>query len=347
MVAFKLGWAYIRRDAPPFIIADACYNHLGNMDMAFRMIEQAAKAGADCIKFQHIIADDCMLPSTPLSVGNKSLFEYMKEIAFTIDEHKALMEHCNRHDILYLCTPFGYKAVDELASLGVDVVKVGSGEVMDFGFLEHIASHKLKMIVSTGMCTWEDITNIYNFLTDIKADFSMLHCISEYPPQYNHVNLNMIPEMIRKFCDRVIGFSDHTPDNYTSFAAVALGASIIEKHFILSKNVPGPDANVSIDVDGLKDLVYGARKVHSAMMPVDKIRNVSSEEKRISEWARRSVVSMVDIIKGTLIREDMLATRRPGTGIPANMMKDVVGRRAKHNISMNELITWDDIEEGS
>lgn len=326
---------------PTFVIAEACDNHMGNMEAAKEMCRQAKLAGCDCIKFQHHLPDEEMLPDVPMTSNfDIPLYEFLKKYALTLEQHKELMDYCNKIGIQYLCTPFSLKAAQELNDLGVDAFKIGSGEMDDIPTLKAIAKLGKPMIVSTGMATLEEIKRTYDALKDEDVELAFMNCLSEYPPRYEDVNLGVIEQMQNEFPGVVIGHSDHTPDLYTSFAAVAKGAKIIEKHVILDKRTPGPDQSVSIDFFELRQLVDGIRKVEAALGNEKKVHD---SEKGIREWAHRSVVSIVDIPEGSVITQEMIWSKRPGTGIPSYRMDEVIGKVAKRDIKANTLVAWKDL----
>ena len=272
-----------------FIIAEGCDNHMGNLDTAKEMCRQAKLAGADCIKFQHHLPDEEMLKDVPMSSNfDIPLYEFLKLHALTLDQHIELMRYCKEIGILYLCTPFSYKAACELNEIGVSAFKIGSGEMTDIPSLKKIAEFGKPMIVSTGMATMDEIKRTYDMLVASGIEFALTNCLSEYPPRYEDVNLGVIKEMKESFPKAVIGHSDHTPDLYTCYAAVALGAHIIEKHVIINKLIPGPDQTVSIDFEDLHRLVDGIRKIEAAL---GNEKKVHQNEKSIREWAFRSIVS--------------------------------------------------------
>lgn len=326
---------------PVYIIAEACDNHMGSLDTAKEMCRQAKLAGCDCIKFQHHLPDEEMLPDVPMTSNfDIPLYEFLKRYALTLDQHKELMDFCDEIGIQYLCTPFSLKAAQELNELGVAAFKIGSGEMDDIPMLKAIAKMGKPMIVSTGMATMDEIKRTYDVLADEGIEFALMNCLSEYPPCYEDVNLGVIEQMQSEFPKAVIGHSDHTPDLYTSFAAVAKGAKIIEKHVILDKRTPGPDQSVSIDFFELRQLVDGIRKVEAALGSEKKVH---SSEKGIREWAHRSVVSLVDIPVGATITQEMIWSKRPGTGIPSYRMDEVIGKVAKREIKANTLVAWEDL----
>lgn len=327
---------------PPFIIAEGCDNHMGSIETAKEMCRKAKSAGADCIKFQHHLPDEEMLKDVPMSSNfDIPLYEFLQMNALTIEEHVELLEYCKELGIIYLCTPFSYQAALELNQIGVSAFKIGSGEMTDIPTLVKIAKFGKPMIISTGMCTMEEIERTYNALKDLGVEIAFTNCLSEYPPSYEDVNLNVIKSMKEKLPCSVIGHSDHTPDLYTCYAAVALGACIIEKHVILDKLTPGPDQSVSIDFTDLELLVDGIKKVYMALGNAKKIHE---NEKIIREWAFRSLVSTCDIPKGTVITQEMIWSKRPGTGVPSHQMNEFIGMVAKKDIEANTLLKWTDIK---
>lgn len=341
-MSFFVGKNKLSNDHPVLIIAEACDNHLGDVEVAKEMIRQSKLAGADCIKFQHHLPDEEMLPDIPMSDNfEEPLYDFLKKYALTLDHHRELKAYCEDVGITYLCTPFSYKAAQELKSIGVEVFKIGSGEMTDLTSLKAIASLGNPLIVSTGMSTMEEIRRTYDALKEWDADFSFTYCVSEYPPIYEDMNLGVIKILMKAFPDITIGHSDHTPDLFTCFAAVALGAKIIEKHVILDKRTPGPDQSVSIDMKDLAELVEGVRKIEAALGNEKKIHE---NEKQIRRWAFRSIVSTQDIPEGTILTKEMLWTKRPGTGIPSHDLPNLIGKKTKYFIKANTLLKREDIE---
>jgi N-acetylneuraminate synthase len=324
-----------------FIIAEGCDNHLGDLDAAKEMARLAKLARCDCVKFQHHLPDEEMLKDVPMSSNfNVPLYEFLKRHALTLDQHVQLKEYCEEIGIQYLCTPFSLKAAQELNEIGVDAFKIGSGEMTDLPTLEKIAKMGKPMIVSTGMSTTEEIERTYNALVGEGVEFALMNCLSEYPPKYEDLNLNFIKTMMDHFPKAVIGHSDHTPDLYTCFASVALGAKIIEKHVILNKQMPGPDQSVSIDFNELNQLVDGVRKIERALGAE---KAVHEDEEIIRKWAFRSIVSRCPIQEGQVITQAMIWSKRPGTGIPSHKMSNIIGKIARRDIPDNVLLSYDDI----
>jgi len=324
-----------------YIIAEACDNHMGNLETAIEMARQAKLAGANAVKYQHHLPDEEMLPDTPMSDNfDEPLYDFLKKHALSIHQHTKIKEFCDQIGITYLCTPFSWAAAKELDPLGVPAYKIGSGEMTDIPSLIKLAKLNKPIIISTGMATLDEIQRTYNALISRDVQLALLNCTSEYPPLYEDVNLGVISQMQKLFPKAVIGHSDHTPDLFTSYAAVTLGACIIEKHVILDKRTPGPDQSVSIDFFDLAKLVEGIRKVEVSLGDV---KSVHAREKQIRTWAFRSIVSTCAIAKGELIQDDMVWSKRPGTGIPAYKMDNVIGMRATCDIGQNEMLSWDSL----
>jgi N-acetylneuraminate synthase len=338
----KIGLKEIGDNCPAYIIAEGCDNHLGRMDHAKEMVLRAKEAGADAIKFQHHLPDEEMLPSIPMSSNfEEPLYDFLKKYALSLQQHRELKAFCEKTGIQYLCTPFSLKAAQEIATLDVPAFKIGSGEMTDIPSLEAIAKFGKPMIISTGMSDFEEIDRTYQAIMAQGVPLVLMNCVSEYPPVYEDINLGVIPQMIARYPRAVIGHSDHTPDLFTTFAAIPLGAKLIEKHLILDKKQPGPDQSVSIDFTDLKNLVEGVRKIEKALGAHKKVHD---QERQIRSWAFRSLVSVGEIRQGELIGKDQVWSKRPGTGIPSFRMAEVIGKKAKKTIPANSLIAWEDLE---
>lgn len=343
MRTIEINGRLIGEGCKPYIIAEGCDNHMGSVETAKEMALQAKLAGADCIKFQHHIPDAEMLPDVPMSDNfNIPLYEFLKKYALSLEDHCTLKKYCDEIGITYLCTPFSYQAAVELENAGIAYAfKIGSGEMTDIPSLKRIAEFGRPMIISSGMCYLEELDRTYNELYATGVPIAFTNCLSEYPPLYEDVNLGVIAVMKDRYPDVVIGHSDHTPDLYTSFAAVAMGASIVEKHVILNKTTPGPDQSVSIDFMDLHNLVDGCQKVYKSL---GSEKSVRPKEKAIREWAFRSIVSTQEIKEGEVITQETIWSKRPGTGIPSWRMDEVIGKRAKRNIKENVLLSFEDFE---
>jgi N-acetylneuraminate synthase len=323
-----------------FIIAEACDNHMGDIETAKEMIRLAKLSGCDCIKFQHHLPDEEMLRDVPMSSNfDIPLYDFLKLHALSLEQHIRLKNYCDEIGIMYLCTPFSLKAAYELNEIGVTAFKIGSGEMTDIPTLLKIADLGKPMIISTGMCTLEEIKRTYIALLPTKIPLAFTNCLSEYPPKYQDINLGVITKMKKLFPETIIGHSDHSPDLYTCFAAVALGAKIVEKHVIIDKKISGPDQSVSIDFNDLYHLVDGIRKIELALGDNKKIND---NEKAIREWAFRSIVSTKKLKKGEKITQEMIWSKRPGTGIPSYRMDELIGKTLIHDIDQDVILSWED-----
>ena len=319
------------------IIAEACDNHFGNINYAKKMVRLAKKAGADVIKFQHHLPDEEMLKSVPKSSNFKmSLYDFLKKYSLKLSDHKKLKIFCQKIGIEYLCTPFSYKAAEELNSIGVKWFKIGSGEFTDTPFIKKILKFKKPVILSTGMSTVKEIQMVQNIISKQKnRKIALMNCTSEYPPILEDLNLGFIPILRGKYPNIKIGHSDHTNDILSSLAAVALGARIIEKHVNLDNKNYGPDRHVSISFKKFAEMVKGIRKLEKSLGTK---KRIYKKEKQIRRWATRSIVSLRDIHKNQKISADDIWSKRPGTGIPSRFMSKVIGKRAKKFIKKNTLI---------
>ena len=344
MNGFKIGNRRIGFGHKPFIIAEACINHEGNIEIAKKMIHIAHNAGVDCIKFQIHHLENEMLKITPQSDNFKeTLWDALNRTNFTIEQHKILMDLCNSLGIVYLCTPFSRIGADELDSIGVEFFKVGSGELTNLPLIEHIARKKKPMIVSTGMSEMYEIEETVNLIKSIGNDLILTHCTSAYPCPYEIVNLGVIKLLSEKF-NVAVGLSDHSTGIYTSLGAVALGACLIEKHFTLDRKAEGPDHASSIEPFEFEELVNGSDAIFKASGSEKKIND---EEKQIIAWARESVVSEEDINIGSTLTEDNIWVKRPGPiddVIPAKDYKKILGKDVNKFIPKNTQIKWSDLK---
>ena len=339
----KLSNKRISKDSFPFIIAEACINHEGDMEIAKEMIFMARAMGADCIKFQIHVLENEMLKKAPQSENfDEPLWDTLERTNFSLEEHIELKNLCKKIGITYLCTPFSKDGVDMLEEIGVEFYKTGSGEMTNLPLIEYIAKKKKPMIVSTGMSEIEEIQETVDLVKSIGTPLIITHCTSAYPCPYNRVNLGMIPILEEKF-QIPIGLSDHSRNIYTSLGAVALGACVIEKHFTLDKMQKGPDHPSSIEPEELGELVKGAKAVFEAR---GKEKKIFEEEKQIIAWARESVVSEVNIKAGDVITKEMVWVKRPSPGkdvVPAKDLKKVIGSKARINIPKDSQVRWGDL----
>lgn len=341
MKTIKIANSNVGEGHECYIIAEACDNHLGDMDTAKEMALQSKLAGANAVKYQHHLPDEEMLrEGVPMSDNfDMPLYEFLELYALSLDQHKELKDYCDDIGITYLCTPFSKKAALEINEL-VPAFKIGSGELTDIPTLKVIAELGKPMILSTGMSVLEEVDETIEALTPLNDQLALMNCTSEYPPKYEDLNLGVI-EILKERYQLPIGHSDHSPDIYSCFGAVSLGAKLIEKHLILDKKQPGPDQSVSIESFELNQLVDGIRKIEAAMGSEKKVNKL---EKPIREWARRSIVTLKDIPAGTELTEDLIWTKRPGTGVPAKHLDEFLGKKTKKDLKKDYLIKWEDVD---
>ncbi|ODS23491.1 hypothetical protein AB835_08640 [Candidatus Endobugula sertula] len=336
----KIGDRLIGDNDAPYIIAEAAVSHQGEIATAKQMVYIAHAMGCDAIKFQFHVLENEMLREVPTSDNfDEPLYETLDKTNLTLDEHKELKTLCESLGIHYLCTPFSHDAADILDELGVLAFKTGSGELTNIPLIEHIARKGRPMIISTGMALVEEIQETVDAVKAIGTPFALTHCVSAYPTPYNRVNLHNIPRY-RELFEVSVGLSDHSIGIYTSLGAVALGASIVEKHYTLDKLQSGPDHAVSLEPYDLGELVKGCQAVYQARGAE---REIFPEEECIIAWARESVVSVTDIPKGALITEDMVWVKRPSPAegaVAAKDLKQVIGKTAMVDIEADQQIHW-------
>jgi N-acetylneuraminate synthase len=321
-----------------FVIAEAGMNHDGSLGNAIRLAEVAAECGADAIKFQlhDASAETTRDAPSPPYFQHESRWEYFERTAFTDEQWSALKDACDRAGIEFLCSVFSIEAVDRLERLAVGRYKIGSGEVTNLDLVRRVAAAGKPVLLTSGMSSWAELDRAVEAAGD---DVTVLQCTSAYPTPPERVGLNVLAELRERY-GKPVGFSDHTVGNYAAFAAVALGATVVEKHFTLSKQLYGPDAAMSMEPDELEDLVEGIRDIEAMLAsPVDKDDlEPLAEMKRVFE---KSVVTVADIPAGATIDREMVAAKKPGTGIPAARIGDVVGRTARADIAADTVLTED------
>lgn len=331
------------------IIAEIADSHNGSVETAKKLVDVAKEVGADVAKFQIHLPDIEMVPGK-VQMWDGDLYEILKRNLFTPEMHKEMMDYCKKVGIEYLCTPFCPAAVDILNDLGVKAFKTGSGEITNLPHHRKIAKISAKTgkpaIVSTGMCTMEEIADTVKVYEEegAKKNLILTNCTSEYPPNnYSHANLGLVKKLKDEF-NVIVGQSDHTMDNYTSYAAVALGAKVIEKHFTLSRKQRGPDHFIALEPAMFKDLVDGIRKVEVAL---GNKKTISKEEQVVRDWAFHSVVASKDIKKGEKLSLENLMPKRPGSGIEAKYLdkkysKKLLGKKAKRDLPKDTIFNWKD-----
>jgi len=323
-----------------FVIAEAGMNHDGSLGNAIRLAETAAECGADAVKFQlhDALAESTKDAPSPPYFQHETRWEYFNRTAFTDEQWATLKDACDRAGIEFLCSVFSVEAVDRLERLGVGRYKIGSGEVTNLELVRRVAATGKPVLLTSGMSSWQELDAA---VAAAGNEVTVLQCTSVYPTPPERVGLNVLAQLRERY-GKPVGFSDHTVGNYAAFAAVALGAVVVEKHFTLSRQAYGPDAALAMEPDELEDLVEGIRELETMLAnPVDMDDLAPfAEMKRVFE---KSVVTVADIPAGATIERDWLAAKKPGTGIPAAKLDDVVGRTAARDLPADTVVTEDSL----
>ena len=326
-----------------YIIAEAGDNHNGDFNTALKLVDVAKRAGADCVKFQTFVTEEISSKYAEMAEYQKkntgkeeSQFEMVKRLELSFDEFRKIKEYCDRVGIQFLSTPFDLKSVDFLNELGVPFFKIPSGEITNYPYLIKIAHTGKPVVMSTGMCEPDEILAAINVLEkNGSGEITLLHCNTEYPTPLKDVNLYAMRTM-KKMFGKKVGYSDHTKGIEVPVAAVALGACVIEKHFTLDKNMPGPDHKASLEPDELGRMVKNIRNIEIALG--DGVKRVSESERKNIAIARKSIVARRNIQEGEILTEENLAVKRPGTGINPMQWMEVLGTRAVRDFKEDELI---------
>lgn len=328
------------------IIAEAGVNHNGSLEIAKRLVDEASSAGVDIIKFQTFKAEKLVSKAAKqaeyqkknIGKGEETQYAMLKKLELSNEQHEELIAYCKSKNIRFFSTAFDMDSIDYLHSLNLSLWKIPSGEITNYPYLKKIASYKEPVILSTGMCDLSDIENAINVLVAngvSKDTITVLHCNTEYPTPMKDVNLKAMLEIKEKFGVE-IGYSDHTEGIEVPIAAVALGATVIEKHFTLDRNMEGPDHKASLESSELKAMVKSIRNIEKALGTGHK--TISESERKNIEIARKSIVAAKDIKEGEIFTEENITVKRPGNGISPMEWENVIGKVAKRNFQEEELI---------
>ncbi len=341
----RIGTHSVGPDSPVLVIAEAGVNHNGSLEMARRLVDAAAEAGADAIKFQTFRADRLVTPSAPRAAYQiregepTSQLEMLKALELSERAHVELWRHGREVGLTVLSTPFDERSADFLQRLGVPAYKVGSGELTNLPFLEHLAHKRLPLIVSTGMATLAEVDQAVHSIRRCGAPpLVLLQCTSRYPAPAADANLRAMDTMRLAF-GVPVGYSDHTRGNDVALAAVARGACLIEKHFTLDRRLPGPDQRASAEPDQFAALVQSLRTVEAALG--DGRKQPTAREAEIAAVARRSLVAARDLDVGERLTEELIAIKRPGTGLAPAFRPRVIGRRLNEPLREGAPLTWE------
>ena len=333
----------IGQDYDPFVIAEIGINHNGDFEKAKKMIQDAHANGAECIKFQSHIVDDEMIRNDVVPGNtNEAIWDIVERCSFTEEQEAELKKITENLGMVYLSTPFSRAAADRLEKIGVCAYKIGSGECNNIPLLKHIASFGKPIILSTGMNNLTSISESVSVLENAKVEYALMHVTSIYPTPYEKVRLGALLELKEHFPNAVIGLSDHSIGNYTCFAAISLGASILEKHFTSDKNWPGPDIPISITPEELKDLIGGSKAIFDSL---NGKKSILDGEKETAKFAYASIVTISDIEKGEHFSTDNIWVKRPGTGkIRAEFFDDMLNKKSSKSIKKNSQLEWDMVD---
>ena len=341
---FNIAGRKIGPEHPPLVIAEVGINHEGELAKAIQLVDAAAAAGAEVVKFQCHITDKEMVPTDmkPGQISEERLWDIIKRCELTEDEERKVQAHCASKGVMYLSTPFSREAADRLRAMGVPAFKIGSGECNNLPLLDHIAAMGLPIILSTGMNDLGSIRRSVETIRRHNVPLALLHCTSMYPTPYEKVRLGAVTQLRQEFPDLVIGLSCHSMGIWTGLGAVALGGSIVEKHFTISRSWPGPDTGISIEPDELADLIVGSRAIWQAR---GGSKTILAEEKPVIDFAYATVVSIAPVKAGDVFSKANVWVKRPGTGkILAERLDDVIGKRAARDIPPEVHLKPEDIE---
>ncbi len=328
-----------------YIIAEIGVNHNGSLDKALACIDAAVECGVDAVKFQTFKSEKLVTKQAQKanyqfvnSDKNENQLEMLKKLELKFEDFKIIKSYCEKNNVDFLSTPFDDESSEFLNSIEIDAFKIGSGDMNNIPFLSKINQYQRPVLLSTGMSTMEEIKEPLAVLNDCKV--VLLHCTSDYPAPLSDINLNVIPAMQAVY-KQTVGYSDHTKGIEVAIAAVALGAKVIEKHFTLDRDLPGPDHKASLEPDDFTRLVKGIRNIELALGDGEK--RCMPSEMNTKAVARKSLVMEVNKYAGEIINESDIAIKRPGTGIEPKYYYDFIGKVLKRDISEDEQLDWKDI----
>ena len=325
-----------------YIIAEAGVNHNGDINLAYQLVDAAKAAGVDCIKFQTFKSENLVSHTAQkaeyqkAATGDSSQQDMLKQLELSFGEFVSLKEYCDRKGICFLSTPFDFESIEFLNSIEMPFWKIPSGEVTNYPYLVALAKTGKPVVMSTGMCEMQEIEDAITVLRENgTSEIKLLHCNTEYPTPYEDVNLRAM-KTLRDAFGVEVGYSDHTKGIEVPIAAVAMGASVIEKHFTLDRNMEGPDHKASLEPQELKQMVDSIRHIEAALGSGDK--KPSPSEKKNMAVARKSIVAAKRIKAGDILTEENITVKRPGNGICPMRWKEVLGTRAVRDFEEDELI---------
>jgi N-acetylneuraminate synthase/N,N'-diacetyllegionaminate synthase len=337
----ELAGIPIGANARPYIIAEVGINAWDDLRLAKTFIEIAADCGADAVKFQTHLPDAEMNESELGAVEAGDVYDTVVESEWSRADHEALKEHANDNDVTFLSTPFSVEAVDMLEEIGVDAIKIGSGEMDNYHLLDRAIETGKPLLISTGMHTIEEVQHTCSFVEDRTDQFALLYCVSNYPTTPSDFDFSTI-DRLYDLADGPVGFSDHSSGVEAAKVAIGNGADIVEKHFTLDRRLPGPDQVVSVESDELSDLCSFAHLYHETSTERS---GLTAEEEETKRWAQHSVVTTAPIKEGERFERENVTTKRPGTGIPAKRYFDIISKTAARDLPPSETLDADDIQK--
>lgn len=348
---FEIGNKVIGKNSEPFIIAEAGINHNGDIELAKKMVLTAKEAGADAVKFQTFKTEEFIQDKSEMytyqSQGRKITepqYDMFKRTEFSEEEWREIKCFCDKHEIIFLSTPASIEGAEFLVSIGVEAIKISSDDFVNIPLIRKYETYNLPIIASCGMADENEIRLTLNTLrARERHPICLMLCTSEYPTPFCDVNAKRLTTMNEKFPGIILGLSDHSQGNVSAIVAVALGASVFEKHFTLSHNLPGPDHWFSSDPSELKEWVKGIRDAYVILGKSDLVPTEIEKSERVS--MRRSITTMFEIKKGEQFSDKNLVLLRPGTGIGADQWDKIIGKTAKNDIKKNVQLCWEDIDK--
>lgn len=345
MTNFKIKDRWVGPGFPPLVIAELGINHEGNLQTAFEMVDAAARAGVEVVKHQTHIVEDEMSPEAKKVIpgnANVSIYEIMERCALDEEEERKLKAYVESKGMIFISTPFSRAAADRLEAMDVPAYKIGSGECNNLPLLEHIASFGKPMILSTGMNTLASVKKSVETIRKFNVPFALLHTTNLYPTPYHLVRLGAMQELMETFPGIPVGLSDHTVSNHACFAAVALGASILERHFTDHMQRTGPDIVCSMDETETKNLLEGSNLIFQMS---GGRKEPAKEEQVTIDFAFATVVTIKDVKEGELFTKENIWVKRPGTGeVLAEKYSDILGKPAKRSILKDQHLKFSDYE---
>ena len=345
----NIGKKKIGNKRPIYFIAEIGVNHGGDIELAKEMIVAAKKSGADAVKFQTFQAKSLVAPQTPkvkyqesTTSPNENYYEMIKSLELSRDKHIVLMDFCKTKEIQFLSTPYDLDSAKFLNEIGCEAFKTASADIVDLQLHDYLASTRKTVIISTGMSIFDEINDCVNiYKKHSNKNFILLHCVSNYPCTDKSINMLVLPELALKF-DCLVGYSDHSVGFEAANTSVSLGGVVIEKHFTIDKNLPGPDQKASILPEEFSLLIKTVKKTKQLLGIAEK--KCQPEEVQMASVSRKSLTLITSLEKGQKLNKQHISLKRPGTGLFFKDLKNLLGRKAKKSLSTNHQIKYEDFE---